>query len=44
MELAHMYEMEKNYKNAEFIYRDMCLVHKDNTSLLKKLAYIVAMQ
>lgn len=44
LELAYIYEQEKNYKNAEFIYKDLCLVHKDNTVILNKLWYIVAMQ
>ncbi len=44
MELASMYEKEKNYKNAELIYRDMSLVHSDNTVILAKLGYIIAMQ
>lgn len=44
LELAHIYEAEKNYKNAEYIYRDLVELHNDNYEILKKLWYILALQ
>jgi len=44
IELANIYEKERNYKNAEYIYKDLAIVHQDNTVILRKLAYILAMQ
>jgi hypothetical protein len=37
MELGSIYEQEKNYKNAEFIYKDISLIIQDNTPILTKL-------
>jgi len=44
LELASIYIKEKNYQNAEYIYKDLLEVIKDDTDLYKKLAYIYAMQ
>jgi tetratricopeptide (TPR) repeat protein len=44
LELARIYEEEKNYKNAEYIYRDIVDVVKNNDDILKKLGYILALQ
>lgn len=44
LELAYMYEEEKNYKNAEYIYQDLIQVHKTNIVILRKLWYILALQ
>lgn len=44
LELANIYIKEKNYQNAEIIYRDLLEVIKDDTDLYKKIAYIYAMQ
>lgn len=44
LELASIYTKEKNYQNAEIIYRDLLEVIKDDSDLYKKLAYIYAMQ
>lgn len=44
LELAQIYEAEKNYKNAEYIYRDLVELHNDNYEILKKLWYILALQ
>ena len=37
IELADIYELEENYKNAEYIYKDLLKVYVDNLELLKKL-------
>lgn len=44
LELASIYIKEKNYQNAEIIYRDLLEVIKDDSDLYKKIAYIYAMQ
>lgn len=44
LELARIYEEEKNYKNAEYIYRDIVDVVKNNDEILKRLWYILALQ
>lgn len=44
LELAHIYEEEKNYKNAEYIYNDLMHVQKTNMDILKRLWYILAVQ
>lgn len=44
LELAHIYEEEKNYKNAEYIYNDLMHVQKSNMDILKRLWYILAVQ
>ncbi len=44
LELAHIYEQEKNYKNAEYIYKDLIQVCKNNVVILRKLWYIFALQ
>ncbi len=44
MELGFIYEQEKNYKNAELIYKDISLIIQDNTSILIKLWYVLSMQ
>lgn len=44
LELAHIYEEEKNYKNAEYIYNDLMHVQKTNMDILKRLGYILAVQ
>jgi tetratricopeptide (TPR) repeat protein len=44
LELAYIYEEEKNYKNAEYIYQDLIQVHKTNIVILRKLWYILALQ
>lgn len=44
LELAQIYEAEKNYKNAEYICRDLVELHNDNYEILKKLGYILALQ
>ncbi len=44
LELAFIYEKERNYENAEYIYRDLREVLKDNYEVSKKLWFILAMQ
>jgi hypothetical protein len=35
--LAEVYELEKKYKNAEYIYNDILEIHPDNVEVRKKL-------
>ncbi len=44
LELAIIYIEEKDYVKAEYIYKDLLLVHSDNFDILKKLAYTLTMQ
>lgn len=44
MELGSIYEQEKNFKNAELIYKDISMIIQDNTSILAKLWYVLSMQ
>lgn len=44
IELASIYEKEKNYINAEYIYKDLIDYLKVDIEVMKKLAYILAMQ
>lgn len=44
LELASIYILEKDYHKAEYIYKDLLLVHNDDFLTLKKLAYILALQ
>ena len=44
MELASIYEREKNYKNAQYIYEDLIEKLEDNYEVLKKLAFSLALQ
>jgi len=44
IELAMIYEKEENYKNAEYIYKDILILHKDDYEVLKRLGYILAVQ
>jgi len=44
MELANIYEKEKNYLNAEYIYKDLLEHLKVDFKIMKKLWYIYAMQ
>ena len=44
LELASIYEIENNYKNAELIYTDLLGVYKNDSELWKKLAFNLAMQ
>ena len=39
-----IYEAEKNFKNAEYVYRDLIEIHNENYEILKKLGYILALQ
>ncbi len=43
-ELAHIYESEKNYRNAEYIYRDLIDNLWDKFILLEKMASVLLMQ
>ncbi len=44
MELGSIYEQEKNFKNAELIYKDISMIIQDNTAILAKLWYVLSMQ
>lgn len=44
IELASIYILEKDFLKAEYIYKDLLLVHTENFDILKKLAYILTMQ
>jgi len=44
LELAAMYEKEQNYKNAEFIYKDLIDAIWKDINVMKKLAFICALQ
>jgi len=44
LELASIYEEEKDYKKAEYIYIDLLDAYKDNFEVLKKLWYNLAIQ
>lgn len=44
LELAEVYELEKKYKNAEYIYNDILEIHPDNVEVRKKLWNILAFQ
>ncbi len=44
LELANIYEKEKNYKNAQYIYEDLISRLEDNYEVIKKLAYSLALQ
>ena len=41
--LADIYEREKNYQNAIYIYRDMLEIYPWDEQLFKKLAYVYAL-
>lgn len=44
LELASLYEEEKEYKKAEYIYNDLLTAFQDNFEILKKLWYNLAIQ
>lgn len=44
LELASIYEREKNYKNAQYIYEDLIEKLEDNYEVIKKLAFSLALQ
>lgn len=44
IELASIYIREKDYIKAEYIYKDLLLVHTEDFDILKKLAYVLTMQ
>ncbi|MDC0506264.1 hypothetical protein OAN96_01565 [Candidatus Gracilibacteria bacterium] len=44
VELASIYEREKNFKNAQYIYEDLIVKLEDNYEVLKKLANCLALQ
>lgn len=43
-ELAQIYMLEKDYHKAEYIYKDLLLVHDEHFDTLKKLGYVLAVQ
>lgn len=44
IELASIYMIEKDYIKAEYIYKDLLLVHEWDFDILKKLGYVLSMQ
>ncbi len=44
LELANVYIEEEEYVKAEYIYKDLILVHSEDTVLLKKLWYVLSVQ
>lgn len=44
LDLANIYEKERNYQNAKYIYKDLLEVYEKDEEIMKKLAYIFAMQ
>lgn len=44
LELAGIYITEENFGKAEYIYKDLLLVHQEDHGILKKLAYVLTMQ
>lgn len=44
LELGEVYELEENFKNAEYIYKDMLETTPDNVDLLKRLWNVLALQ
>ena len=44
LELWEVYELEENYKNAEYIYKDMLEIHPENIELLKKMGNVLLLQ
>lgn len=44
LELASIYEREKNYKNAQYIYEDLLEKHPENYEIIKSIAYCLGLQ
>lgn len=44
LELAEIYIIENNTHKAEYIYKDLLLVHNNDFNILKKLAYVLSLQ
>jgi len=44
LQLAGIYLLEKNYTKAEYIYKDLLLVHEEDFDILTKLAYVLSLQ
>ncbi len=44
LELAYIYEKEKKYLNAEYLYKDLLEVIKVDFEVMKKLWYVLALQ
>ena len=44
VELARVYIEEEEYIKAEYIYKDLILVHSENIWILKKLWYVLSLQ
>lgn len=44
LELAKIYEKEKKFLNAEYIYKDLLKVIKADIEIMKKLWYVLALQ
>ena len=44
LELASIYEREKNYKNAQYIYEDLLEKHPENYEIIKSIASCLGLQ
>lgn len=44
IELAEIYIIEENAAKAEYVYKDLLLVHNNDFNILKKLAYVLSLQ
>lgn len=44
VELAIIYEKERKFSNAEYIYKDLLEVYESDTEIMKKLAFMYALQ
>ncbi|MCH2189165.1 hypothetical protein MK079_05060, partial [Candidatus Gracilibacteria bacterium] len=44
LELAFLYEQEKNYKNAEYIYNDLLNFYVGDGEIMKKHGYVLVLQ
>lgn len=44
LELANIYIEEEEYIKAEYIYKDLILIHSENVEILKKLWYVLSIQ
>jgi Tfp pilus assembly protein PilF len=42
--LAWLYEQDRHFEKAEFIYKDLALIHPDNTEILEKLGNVLIIQ
>jgi len=44
LELASIYEKERRYENAEYLYKDLLEIQPDDLEVLRRLAYNYALE